>query len=631
MSDNEPEAMEGQNSDGSPIQYTQPPTPTDTSTKDKDAVQAILSIKWSEDENVPLSKCEMVFQTWSNTNHLNADCKVFKGSEDDTVQLCLTPLSGNKAILENELLRLAGQTLQGKEGKTVNILTVTLTRLQLETQKPEASMNLPHSPDVDGGLEEKSSSVSKEEEKEKEATCTLSVGPFWYVSHIFKKEIERIEKENGVKISADVKITFPADKKDASPKKALSAFTSLVQDRLIIESLNIPLKNVDPEEWKEVMNITQRKGSRLLLTLTPEEMTSWGPSQSQDDIKRLNISTSVVQSAEVPQDTSPTIGMSIKDPLVNGGLAMEEIYWKLMTTSFIEQVAKIKAKFGVDFKESGISQGKVQVKVCYKRSVDNASMESHALRALLHLYQKIATSPPSFIRFPGGGFSGSPKNLSNVVLSEGASGGPVLNGASGNNTEAPTGRGATARDNEEDRCAICLDTFKNKKQLKCKHGFCEACLEASRKSIGPTCPICKDVFGLMEGDQPDGKMTTDKLHSSLPGFKHCSTIIINYDISAGTQTEKHPNPGKRFSSCHRTAYLPDNHEGREVLHLLKKAFAQKLIFTVGTSRTTGLDGQVTWNDIHHKTNMSGGPQNFGYPDPHYLGRVKDELKAKGIE
>uniref|UniRef100_A0A3Q3B4G2 E3 ubiquitin-protein ligase n=1 Tax=Kryptolebias marmoratus TaxID=37003 RepID=A0A3Q3B4G2_KRYMA len=161
--------------------------------------------------------------------------------------------------------------------------------------------------------------------------------------------------------------------------------------------------------------------------------------------------------------------------------------------------------------------------------------------------------------------------------------------------------------------------------LKCKHEFCKACLQKSMKHNGPICPVCKDVFGAMEGDQPEGKMTWFKSPSSLPGFEGFGHIIITYDIPHGKQTEKHPQPGQYYSGINRTAYLPDNKEGNEVLKLLEKAFEQKLIFTVGTSRTTGLDHQVTWNDIHHKTSI------FGYPDPMYLSRVKEELKAKGIK
>lgn len=74
--------------------------------------------------------------------------------------------------------------------------------------------------------------------------------------------------------------------------------------------------------------------------------------------------------------------------------------------------------------------------------------------------------------------------------------------------------------------------------------------------------------------------------------------------------EQHPNPGRHYSGIKRTAYLPDSKEGNEVLQLLKRAFDQKLIFTVGTSRTTGMENQVTWNDIHHKTSPTGGPERY---------------------
>ena len=47
--------------------------------------------------------------------------------------------------------------------------------------------------------------------------------------------------------------------------------------------------------------------------------------------------------------------------------------------------------------------------------------------------------------------------------------------------------------------------------------------------------------------------------------------------------------------------------------------------------TTGLDNQIVWNGIHHKTSLTGGVATFGYPDDTYLKRVKEELAAKGIK
>ncbi|KAL3058456.1 hypothetical protein OYC64_010588 [Pagothenia borchgrevinki] len=78
MANSDPEDMEVDSDRRSNFQPTPSPTPTDTSTKalmassqDTDGVQAILSLKWSED--VPLQKChhnlEIVLQTWSNTTN----------------------------------------------------------------------------------------------------------------------------------------------------------------------------------------------------------------------------------------------------------------------------------------------------------------------------------------------------------------------------------------------------------------------------------------------------------------------------------------------------------------------------------------------------------------------------------
>uniref|UniRef100_A0A3Q2DNG5 E3 ubiquitin-protein ligase n=1 Tax=Cyprinodon variegatus TaxID=28743 RepID=A0A3Q2DNG5_CYPVA len=184
---------------------------------------------------------------------------------------------------------------------------------------------------------------------------------------------------------------------------------------------------------------------------------------------------------------------------------------------------------------------------------------------------------------------------------------------------------------KEDPCLICLSQFTNKEQLRCKHAFCKECLQRAVQHSGPICPICKDVFGVVKGNQPDGTMKWKKhYHADLPGFPGCGYIEISYYIPGGLQTENHPKPGQYFAGTTRTAYLPNNKEGNKVLRLLKKAFDQKLIFTVGESRTTGAEKAVIWNDIHHKTSTTGGPH-FGYPDETYLSRVKEELKAKGIE
>jgi len=135
------------------------------------------------------------------------------------------------------------------------------------------------------------------------------------------------------------------------------------------------------------------------------------------------------------------------------------------------------------------------------------------------------------------------------------------------------------------------------------------------------CPNCNSIYGIMTGDQPPGSMSVsvDKKYK-CEGYNKNNTLIIQYNF---------PN-GKNYKGTSRTAYLPDNQEGREILALFRTAFERKLLFTIGTSVTTGLSNQTIWNGVHQKTNLCDGPQYFGYPDPTYFNRVRQELAAKGI-
>lgn len=186
---------------------------------------------------------------------------------------------------------------------------------------------------------------------------------------------------------------------------------------------------------------------------------------------------------------------------------------------------------------------------------------------------------------------------------------------------------------KEETCPICLETIRKgdcEMLPKCKHCFCKDCLKKAFQEK-PACPICGEIYGSLTGTQPkEGTMNHSKDDSSLPGYEKYGTITIKYYIPSGIQGNEHPNPGQSYHGASRTAYLPDSTEGRKVLKLLERAFNQRLTFTVGRSSTTGINNVVTWNDIHHKTSRSGGPTNYGYPDPEYLKRVQDELKAKGI-
>lgn len=172
------------------------------------------------------------------------------------------------------------------------------------------------------------------------------------------------------------------------------------------------------------------------------------------------------------------------------------------------------------------------------------------------------------------------------------------------------------------------------------------------------CPTCKTIYGVKTGNQPAGKMEYHVIPHSLPGHPDCKTIRIIYNIPPGIQVSQgerhfvlmwsfmvrltvifmlflsfqgpeHPNPGKPFTArgFPRHCYLPDSEKGRkvnaidppikhqsttakneqfiltftltchQVLRLLLVAWDRRLIFSVGTSSTTGESDTVIWNEV----------------------------------
>ncbi|KAM9498200.1 putative E3 ubiquitin-protein ligase DTX2 isoform 3-T3 [Salvelinus alpinus] len=174
------------------------------------------------------------------------------------------------------------------------------------------------------------------------------------------------------------------------------------------------------------------------------------------------------------------------------------------------------------------------------------------------------------------------------------------------------------------------------KFTKCGHTLHMLCMLAmynnGTKDGSLQCPSCKTIYGEKTGTQPKGKMEIYSIAQSLPGHPDCGTIQIIYSIPPGIQGPEHPNPGQPYT-CRgfpRFCFLPDNDKGRKVLELLKVAWTRRLIFTVGTSSTTGEPDTVVWNEIHHKTEMMSNVSGHGYPDPNYLENVLSELSSQGV-
>ncbi|CAF94995.1 unnamed protein product, partial [Tetraodon nigroviridis] len=214
--------------------------------------------------------------------------------------------------------------------------------------------------------------------------------------------------------------------------------------------------------------------------------------------------------------------------------------------------------------------------------------------------------------------------------------------------------------------------------VQCGHQYHLQCLVAmynnGNKDGSLQCPTCKTIHGVKTGNQPPGKMEYHVIPHSLPGHPDCKTIRIIYNIPPGIQGPEHSNPGKPFTArgFPRHCYLPDSEKGRkvrnlppscnpfvsrrgfpvllhqlrldscsqtcvtasdlflQVLRLLLVAWDRRLIFSVGTSSTTGESDTVIWNEVHHKTEFGSNLTGHGYPDPGHLDNVLEELKAQGI-
>ncbi|KAL0978295.1 hypothetical protein UPYG_G00168540 [Umbra pygmaea] len=532
---------------------------------------------------------------------------------------------------------------------------------------------------------------TQEDSLQRDRSFSVPLIQYRYLTQAYQKDIEQIQKINGVKIDAEVKVSIKEDLQktfqNAQLPKANMDLIDLIQ-RCVgdFDYISISLKHIDEGEFMNTLKNFQTEESRLVLNVSAGRCEVFGTKQSLLAVRKAfgmeaaghnsSVRTSgkdyrFTEKASGQSETLQMIGMDIKDPLLSDGLTMDQVYWDLMVSVFDEKITAIKKKFGVDFMNEK-TLGKIKVKT--RPTKGPISLENQAIGALMHLYQRVATSvmscqlldstqvkevkktleeisPVHHCVWAGETFGplrlvGLPDHLSPVVKElEKRLGGPVFKTEDkqriGNpedyrskigeaKGEASGGGGAAG--GAEENCPICMDVFTDKETLSCKHEFCKDCLRKSVDASGPCCPVCKDVFGKIEGDQPYGTMRVKHdRYRDLPGYSGFGTIVINYNIPGGKQTKKHPSPGKYYHGTNREAYLPDNKEGNEVLRLLGKAFDQKLIFTVGTSRTTGSNDCVTWNDIHHKTSITGGPQAFGYPDPDYLRRVKEELKAKGIK
>ncbi|NXT01449.1 DTX3L ligase, partial [Jacana jacana] len=507
-----------------------------------------------------------------------------------------------------------------------------------------------------------------------------------YFNHTCKEQIKVVRERFGVHIRSkdlsdgNTSVCFVSDRSPASIQGARDFFIRTFQKRVEdLKQEKIPVRN--SSTLNETIIKLHARFSHLLAKEEGNQLLLRGPASEILAAKELL--------ADKGENSRTERNVKISSQLYGyrNGVEVDASVFKLLETTLSKEMEDIKDKFDTVIEKKDSSCGQ-KLFIIFRPQINTSDMSSHATESFINALQNaFAMLRENVINLKLSGdqkkrlntllngkeledlhvklqkkedkliLSGLPKhlyaaekhilNLLNIEDSVQTKSRTPLSsdlshqeatGASERkynsrqySTLSSEGQSKAEAEEDKDSCPICMERIKEKEILsKCKHAFCKSCIERAM-TYKPVCPVCNTIYGVLEGNQPDGTMSYRTVSSSLPDYPSCGTIEIMYHMYSGIQTSSHPNPGKPFGSTFRKAYLPDNKEGREILQLLERAFNQKLIFTVGQSRTAGVGDVITWNDIHHKTSMFGGPTNFGYPDPGYLQRVRSELKAKGIE
>ncbi|XP_067869480.1 uncharacterized protein si:busm1-163l24.3 isoform X2 [Heterodontus francisci] len=173
-------------------------------------------------------------------------------------------------------------------------------------------------------------------------------------------------------------------------------------------------------------------------------------------------------------------------------------------------------------------------------------------------------------------------------------------------------------------CSYCKKSARLSK-LNCGHVLCEECYTIHQSF----CPACSHAAASIKNEsQCLGNMKSTPLNISLSGFLKHMALKISYVIPDGIQRECDPNPGQPFTGGCFEAFLPDNPMGRRILKLLREAFNRGLTFKIVSGPS--VLPHVTWNDIPHKTEITGGKSRNGYPDSSYLNNVLAALERHDI-
>uniref|UniRef100_A0A672QW70 Si:dkey-40c23.2 n=2 Tax=Sinocyclocheilus grahami TaxID=75366 RepID=A0A672QW70_SINGR len=257
----------------------------------------------------------------------------------------------------------------------------------------------------DADVPSKTKTIKTDEKNpETSAGFTVPLHQFWYMLHAYKKEVEKIEKQHGVSMHAEVSVSFISTQNSSpdSVSKASEDFQNLVTDCVVnFSDVTINHNDMNSDIVKEAIRNIQLEETKLMLTMSASNCRFFGPNKITDMINRET--TRVEQqfkdkSNEMDEDNnvSPqsrfSLDMDTKD--LPTQLEMDKVHWDLMNLSYKEQLSQLETKYRVSFHEDKMQKNVIKVQARSK-GFQHINLESHALRALTQLYQKLASATVS--------------------------------------------------------------------------------------------------------------------------------------------------------------------------------------------------------------------------------------------
>ncbi|XP_026076576.1 uncharacterized protein LOC113054964 [Carassius auratus] len=239
---------------------------------------------------------------------------------------------------------------------------------------------------------------------ETSAGLTVPLYHFWYILHAYRKEVEKLEEQHGVSMQAEVSVSFRSTERSSSDSvsKASEDFQKLVSDCVVnCSEAAVNHNDMNLDIATQAIRTIQSEEAKLMLTMSASNGQFFGPNKITDMIKRET--TRVEQpfkykSNEMDVDNNVSrqrrFSLEMDTKELPTQLEMSKVHWDLMNLSCKEHLSQLKTKYGVFFNEETLHKNVIKVQARSK-GVQHINLESHALRALTQLYQKLASSTVS--------------------------------------------------------------------------------------------------------------------------------------------------------------------------------------------------------------------------------------------